>query len=49
MKRWARVSLLLVALGCKRAPPEPLRVAAAADLAHAFEALGPAFHAQSPL
>lgn len=47
MKRRALFSLLLVALGCKAKAPEPLRVAAAADLAHAFAELGPAFSAQS--
>jgi len=45
--RWACLSLLSFALGCHRATPEPLRVAAAADLAHAFSELGPAFSAQS--
>ncbi|MEI9937110.1 MAG: molybdate ABC transporter substrate-binding protein [Pseudomonadota bacterium] len=48
MKRRALFSLLLLAVGCKARPPEPLRVAAAADLAHAFAELGPAFNAQSP-
>jgi molybdate transport system substrate-binding protein len=38
--------LLFLALGCKAKPPEPLRVAAAADLAHAFVELGPAFSAR---
>ena len=47
MKRAVSLSLLLAAVGCKAAPPEPLRVAAAADLAHAFAELGPAFSAQS--
>lgn len=47
MKRFARLSLLCIAVGCKAAPAEPLRVAAAADLAHAFGELGPAFSAQS--
>lgn len=47
MKRAALLSLFLVSVGCKAAPPEPLRVAAAADLAHAFTELGPAFSAQS--
>jgi molybdate transport system substrate-binding protein len=47
VKRCVLLSLLLLALGCKARPPEPLRVAAAADLAHAFVELGPAFSAQS--
>lgn len=47
MKCAALFALSIVALGCKKAPPEPLRVAAAADLAHAFAELGPAFSAQS--
>ena len=33
---------------CKDKPAEPLRIAAAADLAHAFVELTPAFGAQSP-
>jgi molybdate transport system substrate-binding protein len=45
--RAALVSLLFVTVACKAAPPAPLRVAAAADLAHAFAELGPAFSAQS--
>jgi len=49
VKLCALLGLLLVALpvGCKKAPVEPLRVAAAADLAHAFAELSPAFSAQS--
>ena len=48
VKRAVWLSLLLAAVGCKAASsPEPLRVAAAADLAHAFAELGPAFSAQS--
>jgi len=47
--RVALLSLLLCLAGCKAAPPEPLRVAAAADLAHAFAELGPAFDAQAPV
>ena len=43
MRRRALLSLLLFAAGCKEAPAEPLRVAAAADLAHAFAELSPAF------
>ncbi len=39
---------LLLALGCKSKPPAPLRVAAAADLAHAFDELKPAFAAENP-
>ncbi len=45
MGTWA--SLLLVA-ACKGKPAEPLHVAAAADLAHAFAEIGPAFTAQTP-
>ncbi|HKO52801.1 MAG TPA: molybdate ABC transporter substrate-binding protein [Polyangiaceae bacterium] len=48
MSRRALFSLLLLAVGCKAPSPEPLRVAAAADLAHAFVELAPAFSAQSP-
>jgi molybdate transport system substrate-binding protein len=40
------VALLLNA-GCRAKPRAPLRIAAAADLAHAFDELGPAFEAQS--
>ena len=47
MKRLVLLALLNVAVGCKTAPAEPLRVAAAADLAHAFAELSPAFSAQS--
>jgi molybdate transport system substrate-binding protein len=35
-----------LAIGCKAKPPAPLRVAAAADLAHAFDEIRPAFAAQ---
>ena len=34
--------------GCKKKPPQPLRVAAAADLAHAFAEITPAFTAHNP-
>ena len=47
MRRRALFSLLLLGAGCKARAPEPLRVAAAADLAHAFAELGPAFSAAS--
>jgi molybdate transport system substrate-binding protein len=47
MRRRALLSLLLLAVGCRKPPAEPLRVAAAADLAHAFDELGPAFRAKS--
>ncbi|HYQ30872.1 MAG TPA: molybdate ABC transporter substrate-binding protein [Polyangiaceae bacterium] len=47
MKRRAWLWLLLFAVGCKAPHSEPLRVAAAADLAHAFAELAPAFNAQS--
>ncbi|HTA93102.1 MAG TPA: molybdate ABC transporter substrate-binding protein [Polyangiaceae bacterium] len=42
--------LLLFAFGfgCKAKPSAPLRVAAAADLAHAFDEIRPAFTAQTP-
>ncbi len=47
MKRF--VALFVFALAaCKSKPPEPLRVAAAADLAHAFAELTPAFTAGTP-
>ena len=53
MKHRAWLGLLLLVVpsfvACKKAPVEPLRVAAAADLAHAFVELGPAFSAQSSL
>jgi molybdate transport system substrate-binding protein len=41
-------ALLLFSSSCKAPPAEPLRVAAAADLAHAFAELGPAFSELSP-
>lgn len=47
MKQCVVVALLSFATACKNTPPETLRVAAAADLAYAFEELGPAFNAQS--
>src|SRR6478736_9885808 len=47
MKRRVLLSLLLLTVSCKKAHPEPLRVAAAADLAHAFAELAPAFSARS--
>jgi molybdate transport system substrate-binding protein len=46
VKRCALLALLLC-VGCKKAAGEPLRVAAAADLAQAFTELGPAFSAAS--
>jgi molybdate transport system substrate-binding protein len=39
---------LALTFACKPKPPAPLRVAAAADLAHAFDEIGPAFAAQTP-
>jgi molybdate transport system substrate-binding protein len=39
---------LALLVACKGKPAEPLHVAAAADLAHAFAELGPAFTAQTP-
>src|SRR5437762_1323819 len=47
MKRRALLALLIFTGGCQKAAPEPLRVAAAADLAHAFAELSPSFSAQS--
>ncbi len=44
--RW--VSGLALLVSCKGKPPEPLHVAAAADLAHAFIEITPAFTAQTP-
>jgi molybdate transport system substrate-binding protein len=38
----------VLSVGCKGKPPAPLRVAAAADLAHAFDEIRPAFVAQTP-
>ena len=50
MKRELALCAAFVLLGaCKPKPPEPLRVAAAADLAHAFTELTPAFAAQAPV
>ena len=49
MARLALLSLLALAVACKGKPAEPLRVAAAADLAHAFTELTPAFTAQTPV
>ena len=42
------VSALALLVACKGKPPEPLHVAAAADLAHAFAEITPAFTAQTP-
>ncbi|HYP74978.1 MAG TPA: molybdate ABC transporter substrate-binding protein [Polyangiaceae bacterium] len=47
MKRRALLALTVFALGCKKTPHPPLRVAAAADLAHAFDELSPAFSAEA--
>ena len=47
MRRLALCLLPLLGVSCQARSPEPLRVAAAADLAHAFAELGPAFSAQS--
>jgi len=49
--RWAWVATLGLAagaVGCKKKPAQPLRVAAAADLAHAFAELTPAFNRRYP-
>ena len=48
MKRLLFLSLLGVVVACKAKPAAPLRVAAAADLAHAFSELTPAFTALTP-
>ena len=42
------VPAFALAFGCKSEPAAPLRVAAAADLAHAFDELKPAFAAGNP-
>lgn len=44
---WLAISLALP-LGCKAEAPPPVRVAAAADLAHAFDEIQSAFAAQTP-
>src|ERR1700748_377741 len=44
----AWLGALAVLGACKAKPPAPLRVAAAADLAHAFAEITPAFTAQTP-
>ena len=51
MSRVARALLLAAcaAFGCQQKPAPPLQVAAAADLAHAFAELTPAFTAQHPV
>jgi molybdate transport system substrate-binding protein len=46
-KAWVAIFLALP-LGCKAKAPPPLRVAAAADLAHAFEEIQTAFAPQTP-
>ena len=48
MKRLLFLSLLGAVVACKAKPAAPLRVAAAADLAHAFSELTPAFTALTP-
>ncbi|MEP7050696.1 MAG: molybdate ABC transporter substrate-binding protein [Pseudomonadota bacterium] len=51
MLRFAWVAVLGIAgfaTGCKKNPPQPLRVAAAADLARAFSEVTPAFSARYP-
>jgi len=47
MKSRALLWLLLTTVGCQAPSSKPLHVAAAADLAHAFAELGPAFSAQA--
>jgi molybdate transport system substrate-binding protein len=44
----AAIASLLLAAGCKPKSSAPIRVAAAADLAHAFDELRPAFNAKNP-
>ncbi|MEO8904159.1 MAG: molybdate ABC transporter substrate-binding protein [Polyangiaceae bacterium] len=46
---WAALlGLSGLAVGCKAKPAQPLRIAAAADLAHAFAEITPAFTAHNP-
>jgi molybdate transport system substrate-binding protein len=45
---WTALCFISLAAACKTRAPEPLRVAAAADLAHAFQAITPAFTSQTP-
>src|SRR3954469_4203059 len=47
MRPRALLSLLLLTMGCRKPTAEPLRVAAAADLARAVDELSPAFSATS--
>jgi molybdate transport system substrate-binding protein len=49
MNRFALLPFLVLFVGCHEKPSQPLRVAAAADLAHAFAELTPAFNAQHPV
>ena len=49
MRWFALLTVLAASVGCHEKPAEPLRVAAAADLAHAFAELTPAFNAQHPV
>lgn len=49
MTRFALLPVFALVFGCRDKPAEPLRVAAAADLAHAFEELTPAFNAEHPV
>jgi len=49
LTRCALLSALALCVGCQQKQAEPLRVAAAADLAHAFADLTPAFNAQHPV
>ncbi|MES1173753.1 MAG: molybdate ABC transporter substrate-binding protein [Myxococcales bacterium] len=46
---YALLPVLALLVGCHGKPAEPLRVAAAADLSHAFAELTPAFNAQHPV
>lgn len=47
-RRLVCMTALASVVACRSKPPEPLRVAAAADLAHAFAEITPAFRAQTP-
>ena len=49
MTRFALVSVFALLSACHSKPAEPLRVAAAADLTHAFAELTPAFTAKYPV
>jgi molybdate transport system substrate-binding protein len=48
LKGFVWVSVVALLGACRAKPTEPLRIAAAADLAHAFDEITPAFNAQTP-